>query len=47
MNKEVLALINLQWLIYNKNQTKPNRIYLIYTDEENSALNYQKKVDML
>ena len=30
MCKEDLALNNLQWLIFDKNSTKPNHIYLIY-----------------
>ena len=39
MYKEDLALINLEWLIYHKNQPKPNPIYLIYMYKEDLALN--------
>ena len=37
MNKQNLALNNLQWLICHK--TKPNYIYLMYMDKQNLALN--------
>ena len=42
MNKEALALNNVQWLKYHKtkpNPTKPNPIYLIYMNKEYLALN--------
>ena len=39
MYKEGLALNKLQWLIYLKNPTKPNPIYLIYMYKEDLALN--------
>ena len=39
MYKEDLALNNLQRLIYHKNPTQPNHIYLIYMYKEDLALN--------
>ena len=47
MYKEDLALNKLQWLIYHKNQTKGNHVYLIYIYiyKDDLALNNQKNVD--
>ena len=39
MNKEDLALNNLQWLICHKTKPKPNLIYLIYMNKEDLGLN--------
>ena len=39
MYEKDLVLNNVQWLIYQKSQTKPNHIYLIYMYKKDLALN--------